>query len=361
LLIEPRSAPVLAGLSRAYWRKSRLAGRDPQFLRQARAVAEQAIALDDHLAAAQISLGLAAVDLGDLAKAEAAFVRAELLEPGGTAAAHGRGNLALARNDLAAAEAAYREAIARGETAELHNALGSVLFRRKLYAAAEAAFRRAVGLAPDSPQSHRNLASVLFERGDSAAAASHLQRAIEIAPNASLYTNLGTILFFQGRYAEANAAFEHAIAAAGRGGTGTNIPMLWANLGDSYRFLPGREDDAQLAFRRAAQLAGVKVKSNPGDIGSRSRLALYLAKAGDTAAARRELDTVLAHADLDVEARLRALLAYEVLGDRAAALAVLADALRAGLPIAEVEREPELAALRADPGYHRLVATSSAR
>jgi tetratricopeptide (TPR) repeat protein len=356
LSIEPRSAPVLAGLSRAYWRKSRLAGRDPQFLRQARAVAEQAVALDGHLAAARISLGLAAVDLGDLAAAEAAFARAELLQPGSAAAAQGRGNLALARNDLAAAEAAYREAIARGETAELHNALGTVLFRRKLYVGAEAAFRRAVELTPDSVQSHRNLAGVLYERGDSTGAASHLQRAIEIAPNASLYTNLGAILFFQGRYAEANAAFEHAIAAAGREGTGTNIPMLWANLGDSYRFLPGREDDARLAFRRAAQLARVKVKSNPGDIGSRSRLALYLAKAGDKAVARRELDAVLAHAELDVEARLRALLAYEVLGDRAAALTVLADALRAGLPIAEVEREPELAAFRADPGYHRLVA-----
>ena len=358
LLIEPRSAPVLAGLSRAYWRKSRLAARDPQFLRQARAVAEQAMALDRHLAAAQISFGLAAVDLGDLPAAEAAFARAEMLDPESAAAAQGRGNLALARGDLAAAEDAYREAIARGETAELHNALGSVLFRRTRYGEAEAAFRRAIELAPDSVHGHRNLAGVLFERGDSAAAISHLQRAIEIAPNASLYTNLGTILFFQGRYAEANAAFEHAIAAAGREGTGTgtNNALLWANLGDSFRFLPGRENDARLAFRRAAQLASAEAKSNPGDMGFRSRLALYLAKAGDAAAARRELEAVLAHPNLEVAARLRALLAYEVLGDRAAALAVLAGALRAGLPVAEVEREPELTALRADPGYHRLVA-----
>src|SRR6185436_19814586 len=118
LLIEPRSAPVLAGLSRAYWRKSRLAGHDTQFLRQARAVAEQAIALDDHLAAAQISFGLVAVDLGDFAAAEAAFARAEMLDPESSAPSQGRGNLALARGDLAAAEAAYREALARGATAE---------------------------------------------------------------------------------------------------------------------------------------------------------------------------------------------------------------------------------------------------
>jgi eukaryotic-like serine/threonine-protein kinase len=357
LQIEPRSAPVLAGLSRAYWRKSRLAARDEQFLRQSRAVAEQAIALDGHLAAAQISFGLAAVELGDLPAAEAAFARAEMLEPGSAAAAQGRGNLALARSDLAAAEAAYRQALARGASAELYNALGSVLFRNKRYAEAEAAFRRAIELAPDGAQGHRNLASVLYERGDSAAAEAQLQRAIEIAPYATLYTNLGTILFFQGRYAEANAAFEHAITAAGREGTGTNNPMLWANLGDSYRFLPGREKDARVAFRRAAQLADAELKSNPGNTRFRSQLALYLAKAGDAAAARRELQAVLAHAGLEVAVRKRALLAYEVLGDRAAALAVLADALRAGLPVAEIEREPELTALRADPGYHRLVAT----
>src|SRR6185436_3966646 len=175
LLIEPRSAPVLAGLARAYWYKSRIAGRDQQFLRQARAVAEQAMALDGHLAAAQISFGLAAVDLGALDAAEAAFARAEMLDPQSAAAAHGRGNLALARGDLASAEAAYREAIARGATAELHNALGSVLFRRKRYDEAEAAFRRAIALAPDNVYAHRNLAGVLYERGDSAAAASHLQ------------------------------------------------------------------------------------------------------------------------------------------------------------------------------------------
>src|SRR6185295_8291928 len=228
--------------------------------------------------------------------------------------------------------------------------------RSKRYAEAEAAFRHAIELAPDGVYGHRNLAGVLYARGDSAAAASELQRAIEIAPEATLYTNLGTILFFQGRYAEAHAAFEHAITAAGREKTGTNNPMLWANLGDSDRFLPGREKDARLAFRRAAQLESVKAQSNPGDTNSRSRLAVYLAKAGDAAPARRELAAVLARYNLAASARLRVILADEVLGDRQTALTVLAAALGAGLPLAEVEREPELSGLRADPGYHRLVA-----
>ena len=362
LRLEPRSAPALAGLSRAYWRQSRVTSRDEQLLRQARAVAEQAVAVDNHLAAAHISLGWAAVDQGDLDVAIAAFARAEVLEPANADAARGRGAVALARGDNATAVAAFREAILRRKgDAELHNALGSVLFQQKSYAEAEAEFRRAIALAPDAVAGHRNLSAVLQARGDDAGAAAELQRAIEIAPDPTLYTNLGTLLFYQGRYAEANAAYERAVTAAGeREGTATNNPLLWANLGDSYRFLPGHEDDARLAFRRAALLVQKRLAGSASDETERSRLALYLAKTGDGKAARKEIALVSAGA-IDLASRYRLVLAHEALGDRPAALAALADALDAGLSIAEVEREPELALLRADPSYHRLAALTAPR
>lgn len=362
LLIEPRSAPALSGLARAYWRQSRLAGRDYQLLRQARAVAEQAVSLDGYLAAAHVSLGLAAVDQGDLEAAAAALERAEVLDPASADAARGRGNLALARGDQTAAVAAFREAIRRRSgDFELHNALGSVLFQEKEYAAAEAEFRRAIALESDNIQSRRNLAAVLHARGDAVGAAAELQRAIEIAPEATLYTNLGTLLFYQGRFAEANAAYERAIAAAGEeGGAATNNATLWANLGDSYRFLPGREEDARLAFHRAALLLRKRVDGDAGSITDRSRLALYLAKAGAGKAARDQI-ALLSTDALDLASRHRLVLAYEALGDRQAALAALADGLAAGLPIAEIEREPELASLRADPAYHRLAALNAPR
>lgn len=360
LLIEPRSAPALAGLARAYWRQSRAAGRDDQFLRQARAVAEQAVAVDGYLAAAHVSLGLTAVDQGDLEAAAAAFTRAEVLDPANADAARGRGDLALARGDHAAAVSAFREAIRRrGGDVELHNALGNALFQEKEYAAAEAEFRRAIALEPDGIYGRRNLAAVLHARGDVVGAAAELQRAIEIAPEATLYTNLGTLLFYQGRFAEANAAYERAIAAAGEdGGASTNNPTLWANLGDSYRFLPGCEEDARLAFHRAALLMRKRLAGDADSIG-RSRLALYLAKAGAGNAAREQMEWIESSGSIDLASRHRLVLAYEALGDRRAALSALADGLAAGLPIAEIEREPEFASLRADPAYHRLAALNA--
>lgn len=356
LLLEPKSAPVLAALSRAYWYRSKIAGRDQQILHQALAVAEEAVAADPHLAAAQIGLGFAAVELGRLEIAEAAFERAEMLAPSAWSA-YGRGYLANARGTLEDAEKAYREALAREESAEIHNALGTLLMRQKSLGGAENAFRRAIALAPDAVFGHRNLASVFFSRGEGSAAAAELQKAIEIEPRASLYTNLGTLLFYQGLYAESKIAFERAIDKAGEEGISTNTAILWANLGDAYRYLPGHEEDARVSFRRASQLVRAAAEAQPGNAELRSRLALYLAKAGDAAPARAELAAALAEPQRETAVRVRAVLAYEAIGDRAAALEVLAAALRDGLSIAEIEREPELSALRADPAYHRMAAT----
>lgn len=355
LLLEPGSAPLLAGLSRAYWLQSKVGGRDELPLRQARAVAEQAVQLDPLLAAAHLALGFAAVDLGDLAAAEAAFARAEMLEPG-LLAAYGRGYLANARGDAAAAEAAYREALGRGESTEVENALGSLLFRQKRYPEARSAFERAIALAPDGVFGHRNLAGVLFAEGNHAAATAALQRAIEIEPNSSLYSTLGTLLFYQGLYADAKIAFEQSIDRAGQEGKAGSSASLWANLGDSYRFLPGHEEEAHLAFRRAAQLSEPEARAQPGNPDVGSRFALYLAKAGDPAAARRELAAVRALPRLEAAVLLRLILAYEALGDRAAALECVDAAFGRGLAPAEIEREPELTGLRGDPAYHRRVA-----
>jgi hypothetical protein len=50
------------------------------------------------------------------------------------------------------------------------------------------------------------------------------------------------------------------------------------------------------------------------------------------------------------------IVAYEVAAHREQALATLGRALRAGLPIDEVKKDPELLGLRADARYHRLIA-----
>ena len=64
------------------------------------------------------------------------------------------------------------------------------------------------------------------------------------------------------------------------------------------------------------------------------------------------LTRALALAPTSAEVQFRAGLAYELLGDRKRALAAIAAALRLGYPARYVEAEPDLVALRRDPGYH---------
>jgi serine/threonine-protein kinase len=52
------------------------------------------------------------------------------------------------------------------------------------------------------------------------------------------------------------------------------------------------------------------------------------------------------------DVQFRAGLAYELLGRRKLALDAIARALRLGYPLKFIEAEPDLVALRRDPGYY---------
>ncbi|MEM8963076.1 MAG: protein kinase [Acidobacteriota bacterium] len=356
LVADPDSSPALAGLAMAYWRKHRKAGREQQFLDMARANAEQAVAVDEFFAAGHVSLGLTQLDLGDLDDAMASFDRVLVLAPGNAMAWRGRGEVHMARGDLEAAEEAFTTALTTApDNARLYALLGTVHYRAKDYAAAEEAFRKEAELAPTVASGSRNLAAALFAQGDERAAAEALQQAIEISPQPSLYTNLGTILFYQGLYAQANRAFERAIELTAADGADANNPVLWANLGDSYRFLVGKEEEARTAFVRAAQHLRTTVEEQPDNLEARTRYVLYLAKAGDPSV-MAELEALASLEGHDANSRYRLVLAHEIRGDRERALAELERAFAAGVPLDEVEREPDLAELRADPDYQLLVA-----
>jgi hypothetical protein len=87
-----------------------------------------------------------------------------------------------------------------------------------------------------------------------------------------------------------------------------------------------------------------------------SRRALYLAKRGDCGPALAAGGEIERLAQEDSAAQLRLAVADEVCGRREPALAALQRALTSGLPLAEVQSDPELLALRADVRYHRLLA-----
>jgi tetratricopeptide (TPR) repeat protein/tRNA A-37 threonylcarbamoyl transferase component Bud32 len=350
---DESSAAGHAGLARAYYHRYIDAdtSADPMFLEQAMQIAARAVALDPMLADARVSRGLAALELGHMDEAERDFRAALELAPDSADAYNGLARVYQRRQRFDEAEAAYRAALARAPQArQLHDDLGALLVNRGRYEEAVALFERSIALAPDNIYGYSNLGAARVLQGRYTEAAAAFQDALKIRASASLYNNLGTVLFAQGLYAPAANAFERALAMDGA----ANYYLHWGNLADAYRQLPGAAEQARAHYLRAVQLLHEKLARAPGDATLRSRRALYLARAGDCARAREDLDTL---AEVEVgapHAMFRRAVALELCAQRDRAIELLDEALALGLSAAELEAEPDLRALRSDPDYHRM-------
>jgi tetratricopeptide (TPR) repeat protein len=343
-------APAWAGLARAYWRKLR-DPRDRSWSARALDAATQATALDPYLAESHVSLGLVTLARGDAAAARPSFERALVLEPTNPGAHRGLAAIAQAAGQFEEARGHLTRALDRdpGDW-DLLWLQGEIDFQTGRYRSALQWFTRAAEAAPDSPVPQRLVGATHHMLGDYAAAAAAFQRSIALQPSAAGYTNLGTALFFQGHYRDSVQAFERAVEMQ------PSNPLQWGNLGDAYRFVPGNADKARDAYARAIQLSRDLLTRDPALAVNRSRLAVYLAKAGQMTEALAELGQVLTPENTDLNALYRGVITYEVAGRRDEALATLERALERGYGQIEIRNDPELAELRNDVRYHRLIA-----
>ena len=344
-------APALAGLARAYQLDFYGGSQDPQRLEQALAAAHQAVGLDDHLALARVSLGLVYFEMGRFEDARQELENALSIEPLNADALYGLGRIAESLEQYLEAEVYYQRSIdARPGNWVPHARLGSLYFRTGRYSEAEAAFLTHLELTPDSAVALRNLGATYYRNGQLAKAATQFQLSLQVQPDPSTYANLGTIYFAQGLYPQSVSAFEKAIES-GR----SNDYRMWGNLADAYRWTPDNARRAREAFLRAIQLLREKLAATPHDTTLRTRLVLYLAKRGDCRQALTEIAKMKPPRRDDHDARLRLVVANEICAQRDEALVLLERALEAGLPIADVRRDPELLELRQDLRYHRLI------
>ncbi len=347
----PDHAAAHAALARAYQLKFQNQSKDRMWLDQALPLAERAVALDGYLASARVSRGLVYTSLGRLDEAHREIEKAIQLDPGNADAQYALGTVSEARAQLDLADAAYRRAIALRPDRLFYDTLGALYLRTGRLALAIAAFQSSIRLAPDSFVGYRNLGSAYYLQGDLAQAAAQLQKALEIEPQASLYTNLGVLYFAQGLYSQAAQASEQGLELPG----GANSYLLWGNLGDACRFLPDGGARAREAYTRALQLLADLLRAAPRDVTLLSRRAVYLAKRGDCGPALSGGGEIERLAQKDDAAEYRLVVADEICGRREPALAALEKALHNGYPLADVQRDPELLALRGDVRYHRLL------
>lgn len=347
---SPDNAAAVAGMSLVY--SLRYAGdrQDKIWLQKADAGAQQALKLNDQLALSHIASGWVLDHQGRSDLAMQAHERAMRLDPVNFFAWYGK--VQVLRHARRHAQALKSLALAMPRFPQervFTDELGSVYYEQADYANAEQAFRRSIALQPDAVVAYANLSATLLSQNRGDEALGVLQQGLQVRASAKLYCNLGNALFLRGDYVGAAQAFENAVSPT-RGSPGEYLN--WANLADTLLWIPGREEQARLAYERARRLLAPLLERAPNDVLLVSRMGLYSARAGEKAEALALMARAVALAPGAADVLFRAGLAYELLGYRSMALEAITKARRAGYPAKFIEAEPDLAALRRDPAYH---------
>ena len=358
LAVEEDTTYVLAyaGLGEAFLRKYQTTN-DPTFIETAVRNGERAVALDDELAPAQVTLGMIYFETGRYEKAELAYRRALALEPNNAAAYHQLGEVYSRQDKRDKAEENYQRAIALKPTYWLyHNSLGQFYHRTGRHAEAVAPFKEVIALQPDNPWGYNNVGVQYNRMGRTDEAIAWYEQATRVNPKATgatsvAYLNLAGIYYSQDRFREAEAMYERAVALRE-----TDFEA-WRDLGDAAHWA-GDTATARRAWRRAATLALERLAVNPNDAETLAFLAADYARLGVRDSARTTIDRLLKLEERSAEMLISIGKAYEIMGERARAWPYLEAALKEGYSPEVLVFSAWLDDLRQTPDYQRLVAAT---
>ncbi|MGE5177922.1 MAG: protein kinase domain-containing protein [Bacteroidota bacterium] len=209
---------------------------------------------------------------------------------------------------------------------------------------AEAAFRRALALDPNGAAAHHWYGDLLSLTSRHAEALAEARRARELDPLSLIVsTSLGIHLFYARRYEEAVAQQRRTMEL-----DPTFAPAL-RNLGGAYEQLE-RYDDAIDCYHRAHDLL-------PAELSATTLLAHAYAISGRTEEARRMLAELRQEERRRYVSRYRLAAIHLALGERAAALDLLEEALRArDRAMIWLNVSPRFDALRGEPRFRAIIA-----
>jgi serine/threonine-protein kinase len=343
--LDRNAAYPFAGLAEAYCSKYQLT-RDRGWLEKARDALGQAEIREPDIAPVR----LAAARLNRLQTlyepATRDYLRATELEPANPQAFVGLAlTYTLERRNLDAIGAFNKAIELKPDYFIAHLELGHLQHRQGRYSEAEKHLRKAVEIDPASSKAHSSLGAVQVDMKRYADAEVALRRSISLERSTAALIDLGVALTLQGNDTEAIRFYEEALAS------GPATMVLLANFGDSCRRarFPAR---AQRAYRRGFIVASQELITNPDGNAARAFAAYFNARLGDRMSAEREAGYALRLAAGDAKVKLRTVLTFECLGIREQAVEALRDAPPDLLK--EVERHPDLGALRADSRFQQL-------
>jgi serine/threonine-protein kinase len=342
---DPSFALAVAGLGNAWFLQYRN-NKDPKLLDQARAEEMKALQMDANLAPPYVTLARMSAMQGQISVARQQVQKALAIDPHG-AEAYGS---ALAEIDQA--DGRTQDAIAAAQKAidlDPNDArwpvrLGVIYFHNGKMEEAAGDFEKAVEIDPQNSSAFYDLGLARTQLGQFDEARKDLEKVLSIQPDPDAYTALGSLLELQGRYDEAVKMDQEAIALQ------PGDYQVWGNLGSAYLW-SGDHENAIKAYSKATELAEAQRARTPDDTLLIVQLGDYYASSGRAGPSEVLLRKALALAPDDPTVEYRAGETYEILGQRAKAIPLIAKGLARGYSAAEFQRSPELKALRADPAF----------
>jgi tetratricopeptide (TPR) repeat protein len=342
---DPNNALARARLGEAYLAQYGYS-RDPKLLDMSKDATNRAITLNPALAAPQVTLARIAAAQGDTQLATQYVQKALDLDPR-SAEAHGAlGEVYEAQGRATEATAAYQKAIDLApDDWRWPMSMGVARWQQGKLADAITQFQRAAELAPDNAVAFYDLSIAHRQTGNLVQARADLERALALDPTAQNYAALGSLLLFEGKFDQAAEMEKKAIDL------NPNYYVAWGDLGSAYSWGGASHDKVADAYRRAIELEEAERAKRPKDPILLAMLAGAYSSIGNSSKSVILAKQALALAPDDPSVQYRTGEAYELLGQREAAIPLIAKALADGYNIYEFEHSPELAGLRNDPKF----------
>jgi tetratricopeptide (TPR) repeat protein/tRNA A-37 threonylcarbamoyl transferase component Bud32 len=346
---DPSYAAAHVGLGYAYWRMYS-ATEDTQWARRAVESCDHAVRLDPGMVSAHIGLGRIWADLGQHENALQAFRRALELDPGNSEARREMGDVYRTLNRTSEAAAAYQEVVeSRPRDWSTYYALGEMYYYEGDRQSALGLFSKVMELRPDSPSSYNIVGVAYAELGRERDAIAMFEKSLDIDTTYQACSNLGTLYFWKWRYADATEMYKKTVELA------PTYYVAWGHLGEACYWDPGQKDEAAGAFRKAIELAETQPDVDLDDPSVLADLAGYHGRLGDDSKAEALVKRAVACKPSGQDVSLHIAEAYEMIGDRGAALEWISRAMADGASRARIISYPGLSKLRADERFQELL------
>jgi len=229
------------------------------------------------------------------------------------------------------------------------NMLGTVYLSQGKYEQAVEQFRHAATLNPDNPRVFNNLGIAYLRWAKYPEAEAAFEKSIVLEPDYTRYSNLGLVFAWQAKYPEAVSAYQRALQLK------PSDYLAWGYL--AYAYLDQNDRTmAREALLKAIGFAEEFRKLNPNDPALLSVLGDDYMNVGQPKKGMPLLRQAVAVAPQDPSIIYKMAEGLELMHQRREALQWIERALSLGLPLDKIDRDPQMAKLRADPKFRAYVA-----